>query len=558
MTVQAAGLELDESYPIEGLLCEQAALTASLPEVGVFDPDDPGYGGQLSDEVAVLAYQALEEQLTPTTEQIVIDLSAQSITDWGTQVYPSLQAALAAYVFDHPECQYCSIRRYGRAGDSAVYIVTQNTDAQARKDALDAVLADFAAGFDTSLPTVVQYKAIHDYVCELAVYNYEAASAGVLSEAHTAFGLLVDGDAVVCEGYSKAFKVLCDAVGLPCMLVAGEAVNGWDFSGVSNHMWNLVQLEDKWYAVDTTWDDIDNHSMSDCPGLELSMVCYDYFLNNDPFCFGSEGENHRASGLIYFAHSWPMEFSLPALAEDAPPAVYTTDRIVLTMLSGDLSVPEVFWRKIINGIYMSSIRDITFRLTQDVTLAETFLVPADYRYTIDNSGGLYAFSAPQIDIQGQLHLTARPHHCLPYPGGILTVAGEPITEDFHWYDTCSDTGEEHTYTCTCTRSSYSAPHEDADENFRCDLCDHIIPIGPSVILSFKNGSVTFRAGEAVTGVAVCVAGYEHGKCTGAFFLTIDTTPGQRLTRDVPLAAASYKVFLLDPLTMAPLCNAFTP
>lgn len=55
--------------------------------------------------------------------------------------------------------------------------------------------------------------------------------------------------APVCEGYARAFKVLCDRARIPCVLSSGLA-DGED------HMWNLVQLEDgKWYAVDVTWND---------------------------------------------------------------------------------------------------------------------------------------------------------------------------------------------------------------------------------------------------------------------------------------------------------------
>ena len=54
----------------------------------------------------------------------------------------------------------------------------------------------------------------------------------------------------VCEGYARAYKVLCDALEIPCVLV-----NGYTDSGEA-HMWNNVQMDDgKWYAVDATWND---------------------------------------------------------------------------------------------------------------------------------------------------------------------------------------------------------------------------------------------------------------------------------------------------------------
>lgn len=361
---QAAEIELDETFPIDELLlsANPAVSPVSLPEEAVFDNDNPGYGAQLEDAVALAAYQALVEQLTPSAEQIIVDLSTFHFTDWSTEVYPSLLAALSAYIFDHPEMQYCSIISYGRLNDSARYYVQHSDEGQARKESLDKVLSDFASQFDTTLPVVEQYKAIHDYVCELASYDHKAAAAGVLSEAHTAYGLLVDGRKVVCEGYSKAFKLLCNSVGLPCLLIAGEAVpSGCSFSGVSNHMWNLVRVDDAWFAVDTTWDDVDGYSPDGHPGLELSLVCYDYFLNNTSFQDGTADQNHRSSGNIYFANSWPMTFALPPLAEGTY-AAFTTDHLTLTFHTDDLIIPDILWRCVVNGIPLANIPNLTLRL----------------------------------------------------------------------------------------------------------------------------------------------------------------------------------------------------
>ncbi len=62
-------------------------------------------------------------------------------------------------------------------------------------------------------------------------------------------------DGPVCESYARAFKVLCDRVKIPCVLVDGKAKSSIEDAGGA-HMWNYAQMEDgKWYAVDTTWDD---------------------------------------------------------------------------------------------------------------------------------------------------------------------------------------------------------------------------------------------------------------------------------------------------------------
>ena len=73
----------------------------------------------------------------------------------------------------------------------------------------------------------------------------------------------------VCEGYARALMILCRELGIPCVLAEGQAkstVNGPSGS----HMWNYVQLEGSWYAVDTTWNDppVSGREDTACTGSE--------------------------------------------------------------------------------------------------------------------------------------------------------------------------------------------------------------------------------------------------------------------------------------------------
>ena len=53
---------------------------------------------------------------------------------------------------------------------------------------------------------------------------------------------------VYCEGFGKAYKLLCARLNHPCY-----EISGW--SGEYPLAWNYVQMEDdKWYAVDVTMD----------------------------------------------------------------------------------------------------------------------------------------------------------------------------------------------------------------------------------------------------------------------------------------------------------------
>ncbi len=90
----------------------------------------------------------------------------------------------------------------------------------------------------------------HDWLTENNLYNSAAANMPATGYAADstpweAVSALDKNLSPVCEGYSRAFKLICDRLGVPCVLVSG-----------GNHMWNHVKMDDgKWYAVDVTYDD---------------------------------------------------------------------------------------------------------------------------------------------------------------------------------------------------------------------------------------------------------------------------------------------------------------
>ncbi|MBR6996419.1 MAG: hypothetical protein IKH96_10445 [Ruminococcus sp.] len=110
-------------------------------------------------------------------------------------------------------------------------------------------------------------KNIHDYIAKFTYYDTGARFSS------SALGALAE-PGVVCEGYSEAFKLICDKLDIPCICVFGN-LNAENNTG---HMWNYVKMEDdKWYAMDVTWDDTD--------GTDGREVKYDYFLKGSKSFF---------------------------------------------------------------------------------------------------------------------------------------------------------------------------------------------------------------------------------------------------------------------------------
>lgn len=66
--------------------------------------------------------------------------------------------------------------------------------------------------------------------------------------AHSVIGVFGERKSAVCEGYAKAFQLLCNICFIENVYITGTG-NG------QSHAWNAVKIDDEWYCVDVTWDD---------------------------------------------------------------------------------------------------------------------------------------------------------------------------------------------------------------------------------------------------------------------------------------------------------------
>ena len=109
-----------------------------------------------------------------------------------------------------------------------------------------------------------QVKAFHDWLVNNTEYDFTFSKSS-----YDAAGPLLYGRAV-CDGYSKAFDLLCYLSGIDCVRVNGEATNS--SVGTGSHAWNKVKIDGQWYNIDVTWDD---------PTGTRPILLYDYFLVSD-------------------------------------------------------------------------------------------------------------------------------------------------------------------------------------------------------------------------------------------------------------------------------------
>ena len=233
-----------------------------------------------------------------------------------------MQQAYDAFIYDYPEafwlgsCSYtvsyqpssnaykngepvvCYLRsikvkpneRYAGAGDPA--------EIAAFQQAVEQTAAEIKETLSDQPDRYEQVFAIHDYLCTHVSYKEN-------SYAHTAAGVFLKNREVVCEGYAKAFKILCGRFGIPAVLIPGGALKS---NGTrEGHMWNYVQMEDGfWYMLDTTWDD------------QKTYISRKYFLSGgeEKGFTGNTIAVERQELYTNFSKSeYSVNFALPVLSD---------------------------------------------------------------------------------------------------------------------------------------------------------------------------------------------------------------------------------------------------
>ncbi len=96
-------------------------------------------------------------------------------------------------------------------------------------------------------PGADKYRVIHDYLVQTVTYAKDMDDP----RRHAVDGPLLEGLAV-CEGFARAFKLLCDGIGVPSIIVHGKGDNSKE---VEPHSWNMVRWNNRNYHIDTTWDE---------------------------------------------------------------------------------------------------------------------------------------------------------------------------------------------------------------------------------------------------------------------------------------------------------------
>jgi len=183
---------------------------------------------------------------------------------------------------------------------------------------LDAETAKFSTDGKTDQEKV---SDINRYLIDKVTYdpNYGKRDANDkrLDNAynHDAYGALVKPNQAVCDGYSKAFLLLCQKEGIDCVVALGTSLT----KDGGRHAWNYVKVDNKWYGIDVTWNDSDNNNYfllgTSFFSSHLQGVYLDTGMRSDPFNIpaistSSFGEGQQPWWMDY---AWVLAIAIVAL-----------------------------------------------------------------------------------------------------------------------------------------------------------------------------------------------------------------------------------------------------
>lgn len=197
-----------------------------------------------------------------------------------------------ALAYDHPEFYWLSETQYG----IELWDVNYPENAKVIYDQLqvigDEVIAKMPEGSEYE-----KVKYLYEYIINNTEYNAAALDSEALAWQNQSIRSVFLDKKSICNGYSLAFQFLCQKAGIESIYVAG-GISSSDLA----HAWNLVKIDGKYYAIDTTWGDPVFASLVGGDQAVLSTIDYTYLcMPKDLFekthlpwktFYGIDGQNH--------------------------------------------------------------------------------------------------------------------------------------------------------------------------------------------------------------------------------------------------------------------------
>jgi len=124
-------------------------------------------------------------------------------------------------------------------------------------------------------------KNIHDYIINNTKYDSARSDyEDTTYSSDTAYGALFEGYAI-CGGYTDLMELFLERMNIKSFKVSSPI-----------HVWNAVNLDDKWYHLDLTWDDPVSDDGYDYLQHTYFLIDTNTLLNQEPDEHNFEFENY--------------------------------------------------------------------------------------------------------------------------------------------------------------------------------------------------------------------------------------------------------------------------
>lgn len=171
--------------------------------------------------------------------ETIVDISQYHILN-----VQELQDTFTQILFDCPQFFYLSSKySYYYDMDNSIFAVKLNytTDKNGyleQKNVIDKKFSEIVNEIDDTRSSYEKALLVHDYLCDNFDYDYTYSNYTLMD--------FIENKTGVCQAYTLAYNYILNELGIKSYSVQSDSIN---------HMWNMVELNGKYYHVDVTWDD---------------------------------------------------------------------------------------------------------------------------------------------------------------------------------------------------------------------------------------------------------------------------------------------------------------